>query len=851
MKLTRLTLLETVLGCLWGGAFLSSTPSLQEHGVDIAPAAHAITIAPSFVANLGQWETDSAFVARGKDSVLRADANGLWLDLASRTEDPDTLVRSLVRLEFEGGESVVPVGSAETGERRHYFRGSDKSTWRSDVPSYAALSWNDRWPGTSLALHQGAGGEIATYELRLVPGADLATVRFSLLGVDALHVDEQGRLIAHLPTGTLTQTAPRAWEELPDGTRRLLNVSFDVVDANAKIFAFKVPGRDLSRPLVIDPALVWSSYLGGGLDEVPTGGCVLDASNQPVICGRTLSLDFPSTPGAYQTIKSGSGDIFISKLRANGSALVFTTYLGGSDDEWGWDVNLTESGEVLIGGHSKSTDFPTTALAASSTLLGTRDAVVTKLSSNGSQLLYSTYLGGDNQDQAHAVAALDDESIVAGGWTNSVSFPTTSMAFDTSFNGIQDAFLTRLDPRLGGILASTFLGGGFDEDVWDIEVASSGQLIVGGRTRSVEFPTTSGAFDEVYDPTFIGGTFVTYVLNSKADLETIEFSTLLHGEYDTAIVDLDVDASGRVAVVGYTASFQLPVTSGGFDSTLGPSADAFVGILSADGSTLEFGSYLGGTGTLDDDAVAIHLADSGVITVVGSGHPIFFPTTPGCYDTVASIDSPDLYVTRFHPNGGSLLYSSFLGNPVGSDIAWGGAVDAQGQVYLLGSCNWIDFPITPGAFDPTYGGAGGPGYGDAVIAKMDLQPTNVSTVGLSTPACKGPLWLTALGPPQAGSSFSVGCSGAPPSAFGVWVASGAPLPLGIPFAGVQLYLDPAQPYVLFPRTADSIGYSQLDTLLPAGAAGLSFLLQSIWLNTSTCAGAADFSASHAVSISVP
>jgi hypothetical protein len=833
-------------------ALAMAAPRQLDVGAEAASAAplRSLRAEPAFVANLGQWQTDAAFVARGSDSVLRADANGIWLDLASGSGRPRAPVRTLVRLEFSGGASIDPVGEGTTEALSNYFLGDDPEQWRTAVPGYTRLAWRGRWPGVDVYLHAGSADALAEYELRLAPNADLNSVALVLRGAESIGTDDAGRLVANLPTGMLTQSAPKAWEVLPDGARRDLAVSFRLLGSSE--FGFHVEQRDSSRPLVIDPGLVWSSYLGGGFDEVPAGGCVLDAANQPVICGWTYSVDFPTTPGVYQPSKDEYGDIFVTQLRANGSALLFSTYIGGSLDEWGWSVDLDATGSILVAGHTNSANFPTTAQAVATSLWGTRDAIVLKLSPAGSQLQFSSYLGGEKQEEAHAIKALPDGSIVAGGWTSSLGFPTTPGAFDTTHGGLADAFLTRIDPQAGMVAAGTYLGGVYDDDLRAIELGALGSVIVGGTTKSPNFPTTPGAYDEVYDHPFPGFAFVTHVVRLGKDLDSLEFSTMLESSGDTAVLDIAVASDGRVAVVGYTDSPDFPATSNTFDPNLGPSVDAFIGVLSPDGSSLEYGTYLGGSGPGNDYGVAIHLADSGVVTVVGFGHSHFFPATPGCYDTVASVDSPDLYVTRFHPSGGSLFYSSYVGNPIGSESAWGGAVDSRGQVYLIGTSNWIDFPTTPGAYDPTFGGSGPSlGYGDAVIAKMDLQPTGVSTLGLSTPACKGPLWLSALGPPQAGSNFSVGCSGAPPSAFGVWVASGAPLPLGIPFAGVQIYLDPAQPYVLFPRTADAIGYSQLDTLLPAGAAGLAFLLQSIWLNTPTCAGAGEFSASHAVTIAVP
>jgi len=453
----------------------------------------------------------------------------------------------------------------------------------------------------------------------------------------------------------------------------------------------------------------------------------VDASGAAYLTGETWSYNFPTTPGAFQT-QQGLGfcdwppvvcpDAFVTQLNPRGNGLVYATYLGGANRDYGYAIALDATGAAYITGHTYG-DFPVTPGAFQTTFGGDRDAFVTKLNATGSALGYSTYLGGDWDDYGEGITVDATGSAYAVGFTRSPSFPTTAGAFQPTCGGgylvpCEDAFVTKLNLMGSGLVYSTFLGGEDTEAADGVAVDRDGEAYITGDTQSMHFPTTPGAFQ-----TNLAGSYDVFVTKLNASGTGLIYSTFLGGNNYERGTSITVDASGAAFITGITGSSNFPITPGAFQTIHRGGDDAFVLKLNATGSGLVYSTFLGGNQW--DDSQAITGDTSGVATVTGLTRSSDFPTTPGAFQTTCGGGScypyNDAFVTKLNASGSALVYSTFLGG-TGSDTGRGVAVDTNGVAYITGSTWSDDFPVTPGAFQTTPQGSV-----DSFVTKLEMTLT--------------------------------------------------------------------------------------------------------------------------------
>src|SRR5204862_312871 len=424
-----------------------------------------------------------------------------------KPEKPKNVTRTVLRMTFLGANPNTRVaGQEELPGKANYFIGSDPVKWRTNVPMYGKTRYQEIYPGIDLVLY--GNQRQLEYDFVVHAGADPKAIALDVQGADKLEVDAQGDLVLHTGAGVVRQLKPVIYQEV-DGARR--EIAGGYVLKSARRVGFHVAAYDGAKPLVIDPVLVYSSYLGGsGGNEGPTGIAV-DTAGNAYVTGATGSTNFPTTPGAFQTTVTASGSVYVTKLDPSG-APVYSTFLGGSggDDASGFAVDA--AGNAYVTGGTNSTDFPTTPGAFQPALAGPQDIFVTKLNPVGAPV-YSTYLGGSaTEGGAHIAVDVSGNAYVTGT-TGSTDFPTTPGAFQptfggNTFGGAIDGFVTKLGPA-GAPVYSTFLGGSGVEGALGIAVDGAGNAYVAGFTQSTNFPTTPGAFQ----PTFGGSddAFVTKI----------------------------------------------------------------------------------------------------------------------------------------------------------------------------------------------------------------------------------------------------------------------------------------------------------------------------------------------------
>ena len=403
----------------------------------------------------------------------------------------------VLRLAFLGANPRTRIEGQQLGTGKiNYFIGSDPAKWRTNLPAYRQVVYRDLWPGVDMVFRGDASR--LKYEFVLRPGANVEDIQLSYRGADRLSVDRAGQLLIGTPLGTLQDARPLSYQKV--GGRRVPVESRYLLQPDARhpaAYGFAVGAYDATQPLVIDPGLLYSTYLGGNNSDLGNPIAV-DAAGSAYVTGETESNDFPTTAGAFDTSFNGNNDAFVTKLNATGSALVYSTYLGGSGDDRGHGIAL-DAGNAYVTGETESTNFPTTLGAFDTSFNGNVDAFVTKLNATGSApLLYSTYLGGSTADRGFEIAVDGAGGAYVTGQTagGTPVFPTTAGAFDTSFNGQTDVFVTKLNATGSAPLSySTFLGGAQSESGDGIAVDGAGSAYVTGRTASSAFPTTAGAFD--------------------------------------------------------------------------------------------------------------------------------------------------------------------------------------------------------------------------------------------------------------------------------------------------------------------------------------------------------------------
>ena len=671
-----------------------------------------------FVENQGQWEGAFSYRARFGPMAVFLEGRGWAFTLTEYKEktrdagDPsaDREVRELesgrglaMRMRFVNGAGAsIPVPEQRLPGVHHYFLGDDPARWRSDVPLHGSVRMAGLYPGVDVRARSADGH--FEYDLLVDPGADLTSVQVEVEGAEGLRIDADGALIMETMLGPVRQPVPKTWQVTARGERREVACCYVLLDEQR--FGFRAAGWDRDHALVVDPGLIWSTFLGeSGWDDARAMS--LGPTGSVTVAGTTASPMFPTTPGAYDTTQNGASDAYVTRLDGTGGSMLWSTFLGGSGDDYVRALELDSTGAVNLVGATDSTTFPTTSGAYATTHNGAYDAFVTRLDGTGSSLLWSTFLGGNANETAYALALDPSGAVAVAGNTWSTTFPTTSGAYDTTYNGpSSDIFVTLFDATGGSLLWSTFLGGSDWEGAYALALGPSGAVTVAGETGSSTFPTTSGAFDTTYN----GGFRDVFVTRLDATGSSLMWSTFLGGSDSEIASSLALDNSGAVNVAGDTQSSAFPITPGAFDTTYnGGLRDAFVTRLDATGSSLLWSTFLGGSAS--DGASSVALDISGAVTVAGDTQSSAFPTTPAAYSTTHN-GVLDAFVARLDGTGSSLLWSTFLGGS-GVDRAYALALDPSGAVTVAGETESSSFPTTPGAYDTTFNGVR-----DAFVARL-------------------------------------------------------------------------------------------------------------------------------------
>ncbi len=694
----------------------------------------------AFEKNQGQTDAQVEYLARGNGYTLFLTANDAVFSLHSRSASAPSSVRrgaalhsnsqqrtkksekdstAVIRMQLVGANSLAQVAaSGLLPGKSNYFIGNEPSQWRSGVPHYARVSYQDVYPGVNLAYH---GAERQTeFDFVVAAGANPAPIGFHFTGAQGLKTDDAGNLVIASAAGDVVLHKPVAYQE-QNGARQTVDAQFAL---NASNVSFKLGTYDHNRELVIDPSVSYeySTYLGGaGADEGEA--IAFDSSGNAYVTGQTASASFPGTTGALP----GAASVFVTEIAANGTSLIYSTYVGGSGTDSGNGIALDSSNNAFVAGGTTSANFPTTS-GAFQKAIGSgagENAFVLEISSSGT-LTYCSYLGGSADDVAFGIALDKTTGVYAvAGEATSANFPTAN-ALQGSLGGPADGFVTVWSSSNVPVY-STYLGGSSGDAANAVALDSSDNAYVTGLTESTDFPLHAALHG-----TYGGGTSDAFVTVINAAGTAYVYSTYLGGS-DADIGDgIAVDGAGDAYVTGSTGSdTDFPLKSPLQPAYGGGTSDAFVTKLNPTGSALLYSTFLGGSA--QDVGASIAIDGNNIAYVTGQTISSNFPTANPTQ--LATGGGFDAFVSEINSGGSALTFSTYLGGSQDEDDGgdYGAiAVNSSGAIiYVTGNTASTDFPTTS-PFQAANGGGGS----DAFVVKYAQGPT--FTITASAPAAIAP-----------------------------------------------------------------------------------------------------------------
>ncbi|MGB8441623.1 MAG: SBBP repeat-containing protein, partial [Candidatus Acidiferrales bacterium] len=731
----------------------------------------------AFEVNQGQTAPDVRFIAHGEgyqlfltsqDAVLTLRqpppagtkaAKGSPL-LAGQRKRSAPLKTSALRIHLDGANPAAEIaGTKLLPGKVNYFIGNDPQKWRTDIPTYEAVRYQGIYPGVDLLFY--GREQRLEYDFIVAPGADAGTIALSTIGARNLEINSRGDLLMNVGGGKVTLHKPSIYQEV-HGERR--QIAGNYVIANDHRIRFSVARYDHSEPLTIDPVLNYSTYIGGEVFDQSLG-IALDAAGDAYIAGFTQSTKFPTMNPVSATTPGdvALGTAFVSELNPTGTALIYSTYLGGSGNGSFGDganaiaVDTASPPNIYVTGFSGSPDFPVSTVllpyqgqpgpGSTASAVG-GSAFITKLApsaTGAAQLAYSSYLGGNTYDEGFGIAVDGSGNAYIAGATASSNFPQQGTAITSALTSPNtNAFLTKINTAASGaasLVYSTYLGGSgvgsnflsFGDVAFAITVDSSSNAYLVGGTTSTDFPTAGTAISgsAACGANAVSSAFLS-VISTTA--QTLTYSHCLSGSnYDLALgVNLGTGvppvATGIVYITGTTGSSNFPLSP--VPGTIPPAGTvangvAFVSLLNTANGTLQYSTYLGGTNS--DTGYAISSDSSGNAYVTGQTSSTNFPITQGALVETLANQTGAAFVSKISPNGNGiadLVYSSYFGGltpitPANPDNGRGIVVSGT-NAYISGQMTSADMPVSSTAFQKSLGGTGAT---NAYVADLPLTPT--------------------------------------------------------------------------------------------------------------------------------
>ena len=743
----------------------------------------------SFEPNVGQTDSIASFLARGdgyelfltnQDAVLTlgepsqlgsfpSKRDRIQRALPRSAPSSSSLSATVLRMSLEGASLSPQIsGLDELPGKNNYFLGNDPTHWHTGVPSYARVEYRDVYPGIDLVFY--GNQRRLEYDLIVSPGADPNRIALHIDGTSEMRIDRDGNLHLAVNGGEAELRKPIVYQE-GNSNRREISGGYTLTSDHD--VRFEVGAYDHSKPLILDPALDYSTYLGGSLSDFG-GGIAVDSNGNAYVGGQTMSTDFPTTANGLQpTAPSGisKSGAFITEINSSGTAALYSTYIGGNKGEAVYDIKLDSANppNVYVTGWTCSTNFPTTSNAYLQTFTpvctpNATGVFVTKFNPSVSGLAaleYSTYLGGNGGEIGDSLAVDSAGNIYATGNTYSTNFPTTLNAFQLTNKSatLGNVYITRLDPSKSGaasLIYSTYFGGtgntsaGNGDYGFEIAVDSTSNVYVTGNTGSANLPTTASALMPTAPSGVSNGRgtgFLARLDTTASGEQSLVYSTFLGGSGSTSCggdegVGVALGPGNKAYVTGYTCSSDFPVTTGAYQPTAPPSISTafkvFASVIDTTQSgtaSLNYSTFLGGNNL--DFANAITVDSTGNAYIAGLTKSSTFPTTTGAYQT-ALTGCGNSFVSELMPLGNGsadLVYSTYFDGTEPSSACYGFnmgafdiALDSTNNAYITGVTEATNFPVSPSnAFQTSLKVAP-----DAYVAKLSLTPKVLPTPSIAS-----------------------------------------------------------------------------------------------------------------------
>jgi len=674
---------------------IAASPIIQAHWSDAISQdqfkADYAKLPLSFEVNQGQTDAQVKFLSKGSGYSLFLTPTEAVLVLhttqgkssvvgnlsAAKPQQAANTSTNVLHMQLLGANRQPQVTGLEPLPGKvNYFLGNDPKQWRTNIPTYAKVQYQQVYPGVDLVYY--GNPQQLEYDFVLAPGTDPNIVKLAFPGADQLEVNAQGDLVLQTAGGQVHLHKPLVYQKV-NGVRQAIVGGYMLKDQH--FVSFRVGDYDPRSPLIVDPVLAYSTYLGGKSND-DGYHIAVDAKSNAYVTGTTASTNFPTKKPLPPTTGRNQ-DAFVAKLNPRGSALVYSTYLGGSAPDTGFSIAVDAKDNAYVTGTTASTNFPTKK-PLQPTIGGKRggsvaDAFVAKLNPQGSTLIYSTYLGGSSNDEGRGIAVDANFNAYVTGLTTSTNFPLKNPLQSTS-GGKSDTFVAKLNSLGSALIYSTYLGGSSNDESQGIAVDANLNAHVTGFTRSTNFPTKNPLQPST------GGAEDAFITKLNQQGSALVYSTYLGGsKYDNSS-GIAVDAKGEAYVKGYTYSTNFP-TKNPFQANSGGSYDNFVAKLNQQGSALVYSTYLGGSGVDLGNGIAVDA--NGSVYITGSTTSINFPTKNPLQPTIGGAE--DAFITKLNQQGSALIYSTYLG---GSKEDRGNSidVDVKGNAYVTGLTYSKDFP---------------------------------------------------------------------------------------------------------------------------------------------------------------
>jgi hypothetical protein len=727
-----------------------------------------------FVENQGQADSDVLFTSEGQGYAVALTSQGAVLSLRQatpgkksvldRTFLPRTLRKhaqtaktSVLAVKFFGANPSPKIrGQEKLSGRTDFFRGSDSKNWHTNVPSYGRVAYEGVYPGVDLTFY--GNHSHLEYDFVVAPGASPESIALDVSGAQRIETSAQGNIVIRAGTGSVQLEKPHVYQQR-NGER--IEVAGNYVVSSDRRVRFSVGNYDRTEPLVIDPILNYSIFLGGSADDIGFG-IAIDGKGNAYVTGETFSTNFPTTANAFSKTNGtgiANGAVFVTQLNPTGTAELYSTYLSGSGGESGFAIALDSSNNIYVTGQTLSTDYPTTANGFNPALAANPNgtaflSVINPAASGAASLIYSTFLGGTaggtDMDSGNAVAVDANQNAYIVGFTISADFPLmNSIQNSLKSPAGGNAFLTRIDTTKSGaasLIFSTFLGGSAATGDMANGVAvnsSNSNAYLIGSTTSADFPTTANAFLQAA-PTGIANSavFLSQIDTTKSGAAALVYSSYVAGATVGAFGDFGLGIAlgpNNVAyLTGKTISADFPVTTGSFQSPFNEALGlgvAFVALIDTSqmgATSLKYSATLGGNN--GDTGFGIQADSNSNAVVVGTTSSADFPVTPGAFQQKLKNPAGGAFISKLNPGGNGtadLVYSTFLSGSGATgmiDFGMGIAIDANNDAFVTGQTGSADFPI-PGIM-PTLKGPS-----DAFVTSLKVEPAvTISPLIVNFPA---------------------------------------------------------------------------------------------------------------------